>query len=79
MERDNSIGQGTSVFLNERLFVKSDYYQTTICSGCGNFSTTSTHCKACDTDKIVKVNLPFASKLLFQQLMAMSLKLSMKS
>ena len=79
MERDAMIGHGVSRFLKERLFDKSDLYQIYVCDGCGNIATTQQYCKACDSDQISKCNLPYASKLLFQELMAMSIKVSLKA
>ena len=79
MERDAMIGHGASRFLKERLFDKSDVYQIYVCDGCGNIATTQQYCKACDSDQISKCNLPYASKLLFQELMAMSIKVSLKA
>ena len=79
MERDAMIGHGASRFLKERLFDKSDVYQIYVCDGCGNIATTQKYCKACDSDQISKCNLPYASKLLFQELMAMSIKVSLKA
>lgn len=79
MERDAMIGHGVSRFLKERLFDKSDLYQIYVCDGCGNIATTQKYCKACDSDSISKCNLPYASKLLFQELMAMSIKVSLKA
>jgi DNA-directed RNA polymerase II subunit RPB2 len=79
MERDAMIGHGASRFLKERLFDKSDIYQIYVCDGCGNIATTQQYCKACDSDQISKCNLPYASKLLFQELMAMSIKVSLKA
>ena len=78
MERDCMISHGTSKFLKERLFEKSDPYQIYVCDICGNIATSATECKACDTDKITKCNLPFASKLLINELQAMSIKVSIK-
>lgn len=77
MERDCIISHGSSKFLKERLFEKSDAYQLCLCEICGNIATTQTECRACDTDKVVKVNFPFASKLLIQELQAMSIKVKM--
>ena len=79
MERDAMIGHGVSRFLKERLFDKSDVYQIYVCDGCGNIATTQKYCKSCDSDQISKCNLPYASKLLFQELMAMSIKVSLKA
>ena len=76
MERDAMIAHGVSRFLKERLFEKSDPYQINICDSCGNISTTPTECKICETDKVSRCNLPYASKLLIQELNAMGIKTS---
>ena len=78
MERDCIISHGSAKFLRERLYEESDPYVTTICQDCGNFSTTPTYCKACDTDNIVKVNIPYVSKLVTQELNAMCIKCDIK-
>jgi DNA-directed RNA polymerase beta subunit len=72
------ISHGTSKFLKERLFEKSDPYQINVCDSCGNIATTPTECKACNTDKITKCNFPYASKLLVNELQAMNIKVSLK-
>jgi DNA-directed RNA polymerase beta subunit len=78
MERDCMITHGVSRFLKERLFDKSDPYQVFVCDMCGNFSTTPTFCKGCDTDKISRANLPFSAKLLLLELQAMGIKTAIK-
>ena len=74
MERDCMMGHGTSRFLKERLCDMSDPYTATICSKCGNFSTSRNYCKSCDSDHITQVNLPYVSKLVIQELNAMLIK-----
>jgi DNA-directed RNA polymerase II subunit RPB2 len=74
MERDCMISHGASRFLKERLCDQSDPYTATICNTCGNFSTSADYCKSCDTDCISRVNLPYVSKLVIQELNAMLIK-----
>ena len=69
------IAHGVSRFLKERLFEKSDPYTINICDNCGNIATSQTECKICNEDKISKVGMPYASKLLVQELMAMNIKI----
>jgi DNA-directed RNA polymerase II subunit RPB2 len=76
MERDCMIAHGTSRFLKERLFDQSDPYTVVICDECGCIATTQTNCRSCETDMVSKVNLPYASKLLLQELNAMCVKTS---
>lgn len=74
MERDCIIAHGASRFLKERLFEQSDPYNAMICEECGNFATSATKCKSCNTDKIAKVHMPYVSKLVIQELNAMMIK-----
>jgi DNA-directed RNA polymerase II subunit RPB2 len=74
MERDCIISHGCSRFLKERLFEQSDPYTAMICEKCGNFATTSSKCNGCNTDKIVKVHIPYVSKLVIQELNCMLIK-----
>ena len=68
------IAHGTSKFLKERLCEQSDPYEVVICNQCGNFATTLSECRACETDTVSKVNMPYVSKLLIQELNAMGIK-----
>jgi DNA-directed RNA polymerase II subunit RPB2 len=79
MERDCQISHGCARFLKERLFDCSDAYQIPICNLCGMITTTFTDCSVCKTDKVTLCDLPYASKLLTQELMAMGIKISIES
>ena len=68
------IAHGVSRFLKERLFEKSDPYTINICDTCGNIATSQIECRFCNEDKISRVNLCYASKLLCMELMAMNIK-----
>ena len=78
MERDCMIAHGVSAFLKERLFEMSDPYQVIICNKCGIIVPSKTECKGCGEDLVTKVNLPYASKLLIQELQSMSIKIALK-
>jgi DNA-directed RNA polymerase II subunit RPB2 len=78
MEVSALIAHGVSAFLRERLFYLSDYYSTYFCAKCGffavaNFKKHSFKCNNCESDKLNKIDLPYACKLLFQELMAMGI------
>jgi DNA-directed RNA polymerase II subunit RPB2 len=78
MERDCGIAHGTSAFLKERLFNQSDAYQTHVCKECGltakgDIDNNEYYCKNCDTSEVVAVEIPYACKLLFQELQSMNI------
>ena len=77
MERDAVISLGLSRFMKERLFEMSDPYSVIVCSICGLISTSQTECKTCKDDKLCSINIPYAAKLLFQELNAMSVKIEL--
>ena len=72
MERDAFIAHGVSAVLNDRFMDCSDRYETNVCTVCGMFS--SQVCRHCGKDGDVQnVSLPYATKLLFQELMSMGI------
>jgi len=78
MERDNLIGQGSAFFLKDRLFENSDKYKCYICDICGQIaihhdSTKESVCQACQNSKPACIQIPYATKLLFQELIAMNM------
>jgi DNA-directed RNA polymerase II subunit RPB2 len=78
MERDVAISQGTSIFLKERLFDMSDPYQVWVCTACGHMINNGVdECALCGSDQRCRMNLPYASKLLFQELNAMGIKIEL--
>ena len=78
MERDCMIGHGVSKFLKERLFDCSDPYQITVCDKCGMIISSEDECTICRQDKVTTCNMPYAAKLLTQELMAMGIKIVIK-
>jgi len=77
MERDCMISHGAARFLKERTMDVSDKYRVHVCDICGlicqaHLSQNTFWCGNCkNSTKISAVNLPYASKLLFQELMAL--------
>lgn len=76
MERDALITHGTSIFLKERLFDMSDPYQIDVCKVCGTMVHYHKKCMVCNKLTVDKVNIPYACKLLFQNLQAMGIKVN---
>jgi DNA-directed RNA polymerase II subunit RPB2 len=77
MERDCIIAHGGSDLLRDRLFLHSDYYVCSVCDHCGmicyqNEKTGISECRGCrNRTDISKVQMPYAYKLLSQELVAM--------
>ena len=69
------ISHGVSRFLNERLFDMSDKFSVPICIHCGIMPHSETECMMCKKTDVRRVALPYACKLLFQQLMTMGIKI----
>ena len=64
--------------LQERTFDQSDAYRVHVCEQCGmiavaNLKKNQFHCPACKNSAIAQVFMPYACKLLFQELMAMAI------
>ena len=71
MERDCLIGYGATQLLLERLMVSSDAFVVNACEQCGLLGYNG-YCGYCKSSKhVVKLTVPYATKLLFQELMAM--------
>lgn len=81
MERDALISHGTANMLKDRLFFNSDPYRVHVCKLCGTICQSDLDrqrflCKCVkggNTTEIAQVYIPYACKLFFQELMAMSI------
>ena len=78
MERDCLIAHGVSAFMKERLFTMSDPYKMNVCNQCGCVISDKDACRICKTTNISEVNIPFACKVLLQELNAMGIKTSIE-
>jgi DNA-directed RNA polymerase II subunit RPB2 len=76
MERDAIISHGASRFLKERLFDVSDPFQVPVCRKCGIFTSNRNECQSCHGDKVQACTIPYASKLLIQELLQLGIKIS---
>jgi DNA-directed RNA polymerase II subunit RPB2 len=79
METWSLLVHGTSRFLKERVFDCSDKYQLSICQQCKTFSAHPRYCPSCNTDQTIRVNLPYSSKLIIQELNAMGIKTELET
>ena len=79
MEKDCMIAHGVSSFLKERLFDMSDAYSLLVCADCGTTVNETERCYQCGENSAQEVYLPYACKLLFQELQAMCIRVKMKT
>jgi DNA-directed RNA polymerase II subunit RPB2 len=78
MERDCMCSHGASRFTKSRMYEVSDKYQVHVCNKCGMIASYNDdlhihHCRTCDNRSDFSfVQIPYACKLLFQELMTMN-------
>ena len=79
MERDCMCSHGASRFTKGRIYDASDAFRVHTCKKCGliaayNDTTHVHHCKTCDNrSDFAYVELPYACKLMFQELITMNI------
>ena len=79
MERDCLIGYGASSLLLERLMISSDQFEVHVCTHCGllGYWDANARCARCPStkksDAMATMKLPYAAKLLFQEMQAMNI------
>ncbi|KXT05991.1 hypothetical protein AC578_368 [Pseudocercospora eumusae] len=78
MERDCLIAYGASQLLLERLMISSDAHDVDICQACGMMGYNG-WCQPCGTSRgVTKMTMPYAAKLLIQELMSMNVKATLQ-
>lgn len=70
------ISHGVSRFLTERLFDMSDVFSVPVCAECGTMPHSLEICNRCESNNVRMVLIPYACKLLFQELMALGIKIN---
>ncbi|RWR74823.1 DNA-directed RNA polymerase III subunit 2 isoform X2 [Cinnamomum micranthum f. kanehirae] len=79
MERDCLIAYGASMLIFERLMISSDPFKAQVCRKCGllgyyHHSLKTGFCSMCKSgENVSTMKLPYACKLLFQELQAMNI------
>lgn len=68
------ISHGVSRFLTERLYDMSDKFVMHVCRACGRVPNGLSECASCKDHSLEKVKIPYACKLLFQELTAMGIQ-----
>lgn len=83
MEKDCLNAHGSVAFLKERMLDVSDGFDVFICGACGNYAVVNTNpdsniyrCDCCDNySSFRRVTIPYAAKLLSQELQGMGLNM----
>jgi DNA-directed RNA polymerase II subunit RPB2 len=78
MEKDSMLVHGVSRFIKERMFEMSDYFETLLCKSCGVFAAEEMCFMCKQSDHLVTISIPYASKLLFQELLGMGIKIKIE-
>ncbi|CDJ61204.1 DNA-directed RNA polymerase III subunit, putative [Eimeria maxima] len=72
MERDCLVAYGAASLLLERLVISSDAFSASVCTQCGLIGSAG-GCRLCrNSSSTATVQMPYACKLLFQELMTMN-------
>ena len=80
MEKDCIISHGCASFLQDRMFYNSDKFTVDVCRDCGVIITgDNASCNICNDNNVAKTNLPYACKLLFQELSSVGVKLKLET
>merc|ERR1712196_125594 len=85
MERDCLLSHGAANLITERLMISSDQFDVHVCEYCGllgystassterSICTRSSWCQKCRSDsRMAQIRIPYACKLLFQELQCMN-------
>jgi DNA-directed RNA polymerase beta subunit len=78
MEKDCMLSHGSTRVLKECLFDKSDNYTIPVCTKCGDVPDKRTFCTTCEESSVEMKNMPYATKLLYQELLGMGLNLKIE-
>lgn len=73
MEKDSLLVHGVSRFIRERMLELSDFFIIYVCRSCGVISANTKQCHVCDMT-VYKCTIPYAAKLLLQELNGMGIK-----
>lgn len=71
MEKDALLAHGSTRVLKENLYDKSDAFVVPVCVNCGKIPNKRVLCDTCGTSFIELKNMPYATKLLLQELTGM--------
>jgi DNA-directed RNA polymerase beta subunit len=78
MERDCILGQGAARFSRDRLMEQSDEFRHWVCDICGLPAHVEKQgeikeCRVCGTNKVSLIRIPYGTKLITQEMMAMNI------
>jgi len=83
MEKDTFVAHGASMTVYERLVESSDKYKILICPRCGTYVNTyragKPYCAVCNNTELVEVEIPYAMKLLIEEMMSLGIYVKFKT
>jgi len=83
MEKDTFVAHGASMTVYERLVESSDKYKILICPKCGTYVNTyragKPYCAVCNNTELVEVEIPYAMKLLIEEMMSLGIYVKFKT
>lgn len=77
MECDATLASGASRMLKEFMYDKSDKYRVFVCERCGQIPFSNDYCQTCRGAETVEKTTPYATKLLYQLLQGMGVKIKL--
>lgn len=77
MEKDCLLSHGSVRILKECLYDKSDKYTIPVCTSCHTIANKQTYCSSCQNSEIELKITPYATKLVFDELKGMGIKVSL--
>lgn len=78
MECDATLASGASRMVKEFMYDQSDKYTIHVCERCGQIPLVKEYCQTCEDADVIEKTTPYATKLFYQLLQGMGVKIEIK-